>query len=88
MDPAGKQFPLAGSIDAKTVHLVISMPDGSTVSFEGTQDNSTDMLGLMTLAKESIAFTAAYRPKEKFIDNITPGAGGLGGLGGGRGPAR
>lgn len=88
MDPAGKQFPLAGSIDVKTVHLVISMPDGSTLTFEGTQDNNMDMLGMMTSAKESIAFTAAYRPKEKFIDNISPGAGGLGGLGGGRGPTR
>ncbi len=88
MDPAGKQFPLAGSIDVKTVHLVISMPDGSTLTFEGSQDNNTDMLGMMTSAKENIAFTAAYRPKEKFIDNITPGAAGLGGLGGGRGPTR
>ena len=86
MDPKGKQFPLAGSVDVKTVHLVVSMPDGSTVTFEGTQDNDTDMLGLMTAAKENVAFTAAYRPKEKFIDNITPGAGGLGGLGGGQGP--
>lgn len=86
MDPKGKQFPLAGSIDVKTVHLVISMPDGSTLTFEGTQDNNTDMLGLMTTAKENVAFTAAYRPKYKFLDNITPGAGGLGGLGGGQGP--
>ena len=80
-----KKYPVAGSVDGKTVHLVVTKDDGSTLVFNGSVDGTTDMIGLMTVGTQSIAFTAAYRPKEKFIDSISPVPGGLGGIGGGSG---
>ena len=79
-----KKYPVTGSLDPQnTVRLVVSLPDGSTILLEARLDGTTDMLGMFTDAKERVPFTAAYRPKEKWIDNInaTPG-----GLGGGSGP--
>ncbi len=80
-----KQYPVAGSIDAKTIHLVVTKDDGTTMTLSGTVDGTTDMVGLLLERGESVAFTAAYRPKYKFIDSISPVPGGLGGLGGGGG---
>jgi len=82
-----KQYPVAGSIDGKTVHIVVTKDDGSTIRFNGTVDNLTDMIGLVQVGSASIAFTAAYRPKYKFIDTIAPMPGG-GGLGTGNGNGR
>ena len=85
LDDGGKKYPLAGSLDGTAVRIVVSMPDGSTKLLEGRLDGTTDMIGMFTDPKESVPFTAAYRPKEKWFDNVNPGAGGLGGLGGGGG---
>lgn len=81
---AGKKFPLAGSVDGQSVRLVVSMPDGTSLMLDGRLDGTTDMVGMLTSGQGQVGFTAAYRPKEKFIDNLnaSPG-GGLGGLGGG-----
>ncbi len=77
-----KKYPLLGSLDGNSVRLVISLPDGSTMLLEARVDGTTDMLGMLTDAKERIPFTAAYRPKEKWFDNVNSVPGGLGGQGG------
>ncbi|MGC2128520.1 MAG: hypothetical protein WA629_00365 [Candidatus Aquilonibacter sp.] len=79
-----KKYPVAGSLDPQNnVRLVVSLPDGSTILLEARVDGTTDMLGMFTDAQERVPFTAAYRPKEKWIDNINATPGGLGGGGGG-----
>ena len=85
LNDAGKKFPLAGSVDGQSVRLVVSMPDGTSLLLVGRLDGTTDMVGLMTSGQQEIGFTAAYRPKEKFIDNLNAAPGGLGGMGSGGG---
>ena len=80
-----KRYPCAGSVDGKTVHIVVTKDDGSTMVFNGTVEGYMDMLGLLQAGTQSIAFTAAYRPKEKFIDSISPVPGGFGGSASGGG---
>ncbi len=81
-----KKYPVTGSLDQQNnVRLVVSLPNGSTILLEARCDGTTDMLGMFTDAAERVPFTAAYRPKEKWIDNINATPGGLGG-GGGSGP--
>jgi hypothetical protein len=75
LDENGKKYPIAGTIDGKDVHLVVSMPDGSALVFEGNVDGNTDMAGTLQTAKNMIGFTAAYRPKYKWIDNLSPNPG-------------
>ena len=70
--------------------MLVSMPDGTTILLEGRLDGTTDMIGMMTTAKEQVPFTAGYRPKEKWIENVNPSPGGVGlpsggGIGGGGG---
>lgn len=79
LDADKKKFPLAGSLDGKTVRIVVTFADGTTAIFSAQLDGTTDMLGLMTTPKESTPFTAGYRPKESFFDNINPAPGGMGG---------
>jgi len=78
LDKSGKKFPLTGSLDGSTVRLIVSMNDGTTLLFQGRVDGTTDMIGLLTNAKGQTPFTAEYRPKEKFFDNINAQPGGLG----------
>ena len=86
LDNAGKQFALAGAIDGKTVRVVVTLADGTTLVFNATVDGTTDMLGTMTDGKGTMMyFTAAYRPKENFLDNLSP-APSLGGMGSGGAP--
>ncbi|MBV8372842.1 MAG: hypothetical protein JOY69_06250 [Candidatus Eremiobacteraeota bacterium] len=85
LNDAGKKFPLAGSVDGQSVRLVVSMPDGTSLLIEGRLDGTTDMIGILTTAQEQVPFTAAYRPKEKFIDNLNAAPGGMGGMGSGPG---
>jgi hypothetical protein len=85
----GKKYPIAGSLDGQAVHLVVTLPDGTSISLEGRLDGTTDMIGEFTTPKEQVTFTAAYRPKSKFIDNLNAAPGGMGGGnsgGGGYGP--
>ena len=35
-------------------------------------------IGMLALTNESIPFTAAYRPKYNWLDNLSPGTGGMG----------
>jgi hypothetical protein len=81
----GKKYPLAGSLDGQTVRLVITLPDGTSLTLEGRLDGTTDMIGEFTSPKEQVPFTAAYRPKSKFIDNLNAAPGGIGGSNGGGG---
>jgi hypothetical protein len=73
-----KKFPVAGSIDGQQIRLVVSLADGSTILLEARVDGTTDMLGMFTDAAERVPFTAAYRAKEKWIDNINAQPAGLG----------
>ena len=82
LDPAGKRFPIAGSVDGEQVRLVVSLQDGSTILLQGKLDGTTDMLGMLTDSKERVPFTAAYRPKEKWFENVNAQPGGIGGIGG------
>ena len=83
-----KKFPLAGSVDGRNVRIVVSLADGSTILLEGRIDGTTDMLGMLTDAQEHVPFTAAYRPKEKWSDNVNAQPGGLGSPGGSGYPPR
>lgn len=74
LDTNGKKYPLAGDIDQKDVHIVVTMPSGSLV-FSGTVEANTDMAGTLDLSKDTVGFTAAYRPKYKWIDNLSPNPG-------------
>ncbi len=80
LDDKNKRYPVSGSIDGKDVRLVVSLPDGSDLVFKGTQDANTDMVGTLDSAKNTIGFTAAYRAKYKWTDNLnpTPAGGGMG----------
>lgn len=74
-----KKYPLAGALDGTQVRMVVTLPDGSTIVLEGRVDGTTDMVGMLTNAKGRTPFTAAYRPKEKWLDNVNASPGGLGG---------
>ena len=73
-----KKYPVTGSVDAKAIHIVVTRPDGTTMVFNGTVDGTTDMLGMLQDGAQQIAFTAAYRPKYRFIDTVSPVPGGIG----------
>jgi hypothetical protein len=83
-----KKYPLAGSVDGRNVRIVVSLADGSTILLEGRVDGTTDMLGMLTDSKEHVPFTAAYRAKEKWTDNVNAQPGGLGAPGGSGYPPR
>jgi hypothetical protein len=83
LDAHNKKYPLAGTVDGEAVRMIVSMPDGTTLLLEGKLDGTTDMLGMFTTPKEQIPFTAAYRPKEKWIENVNPSPGGIGAGNGG-----
>jgi hypothetical protein len=78
LDSKGKRYPMAGSVDGQAVRLIVTMPDGTTLLMEGRLDGTTDMIGMLTTSKEQVPFTAAYRPKEKWIENVNPAPGGFG----------
>jgi hypothetical protein len=81
-----KKFPITGSLDSQNnVRLVVSLPDGTTILLAARVDGTTDMLGMFTDSAESVPFTAAYRPKENWLENINAQPGGLGGGTGGPG---
>jgi hypothetical protein len=78
LDTNGKKYPLTGSVDGKDVHVVVTMPDGSALVFDGSEEGGTDMVGTVTTPKAVVGFTAAYRPKYNWMDNLNPGTGGMG----------
>jgi len=81
LDSSGKKYPISGSIDGKQVRVVVSMPNGTAMVFNGAQDGGTDMVGTIDTASDLVGFTAEYRPKYKWIDNLSPSP--TGGVGGG-----
>jgi hypothetical protein len=82
LDGNGKKYPVSGTISGKDVRLIVTMPNTAPLMFTGTQDGGTDMVGTIDNTKDVVGFTAEYRPKYKWIDNLTPGTGGLGNPGG------
>lgn len=78
LDEKGKKFPLTGTVDGKSVKVIVTMPDSAPLLFSAEQDGGTDMIGTVDgTADNTIGFTAEYRPKYKWIDNLTPGTGGI-----------
>jgi hypothetical protein len=77
LDAKGKRYPLAGSVDGQAVRLIVTMPNGTTMLLEGRLDGTTDMVGMLTTTDGQVPFTASYREKSKFIDNINPSPGGI-----------
>ncbi len=75
LDAKGKRYPLTGTVDGKDVHLVVSMSDGSALVFSANVESAMDMAGTIDSAKDTVGFTAAYRPKYKWIDNLSPNPG-------------
>lgn len=82
LDEKGKKYPLSGTVDGKNVRVIVTIPGGDPLLFSGSQDGGTDMVGTLEGTKDVLGFTAAYRPKYKWIDNLSPGSGGLGNPGG------
>ncbi len=77
LDAAKKKYPLVGSIDGQDVRLIVSLPNGTTLLMEGRLDGTTDMLGMLTSTSGQVPFTASYRAKEKWIENVSPSPGGI-----------
>jgi hypothetical protein len=77
LDARGKKYPLAGTLDGQAVRLIVTMPNGTTILLEGKLDGTTDMIGMLTMPDGAVPFTASYRPKEKWIENVNPSPGGI-----------
>ena len=77
LDAKKKQYPLVGTVDGQDVRLIVSLPNGTTLLMEGKLDGTTDMVGMLTTAGGQIPFTASYRAKEKWIENVNPSPGGI-----------
>jgi hypothetical protein len=77
VDGRGKKFPLVGSLDGQAVRLIVTLPNGTTLLLEGKLDGTTDMVGILTSTDGQVPFTAAYRAKEKWIENVNPSPGGI-----------
>ncbi|HEX3368025.1 MAG TPA: hypothetical protein VHS56_00485 [Candidatus Cybelea sp.] len=77
LDAKKKQYPLVGTIDGQNIRLIVTMPGGTTILAEAKLDGTTDMVGILSMAGGETAFTASYRPKEKWIENINASPGGM-----------
>lgn len=77
LDAKGKKYPLLGSVDGQAVRLIVTMPNGTTLLLEGKLDGTTDMIGMLTMPDGQLPFTASYRAKEKWIENVNPSPGGI-----------
>ena len=87
LDARGKKYPLVGTVDGTAVRLIVTLSNGTTILMEGKLDGTTDMVGILTLPDTQLPFTASYRAKEKWIDNVNPSPGGMpSGQGGGYTP--
>jgi hypothetical protein len=86
LDDHGKKYPIAGSVDGSAIRLIVSMPNGTTILMEGKLDGTTDMVGMLTMPDGASPFTASYRPKEKWIENVNASPGGISNPGGGYTP--
>jgi hypothetical protein len=77
LDAHNKKYPIAGTVDSGAVRLIVTMPDGTTLLLEGKLDGTTDMVGMLTSVGGTVPFTASYRAKEKWIENVNPSPGGI-----------
>lgn len=77
LDAKKKQYPLVGTVDGQDIRLIVSLPNGTTLLMEGKLDGTTDMVGMLTAAGGQLPFTASYRAKEKWIENVNPSPGGV-----------
>jgi hypothetical protein len=77
LDGRGKKYPIAGSVDGQAVRLIVTLANGTTLLLEGKLDGTTDMVGELTSPDGQVPFTAAYRAKEKWIENVNPSPGGI-----------
>jgi hypothetical protein len=77
LDAGGKKYPLSGTVDGQAVRLIVTMPNGTTILLEGKLDGTTDMVGMLTMPDGQVPFTASYRAKEKWIENVNPSPGGI-----------
>lgn len=82
LDAHGKKYPLVGTVDGQAVRLIVTMPNGTTILMEGKLDGTTDMVGMFTMPDTQVPFTASYRAKEKWIENVNPSPGGIPSQGG------
>ena len=78
LDAGKKKYPLVGTVDGQDVRLIVSLSNGTTLLLEGRLDGTTDMVGMLTDASGQTPFTASYRAKAKWIENINPSPGGIG----------
>jgi hypothetical protein len=85
LDKAGKSYPLTGTVDGQHFRMIVTLPNGTSALLEGRLDGTSDMVGKLTTPQEEAYFTASWRPKEKWIENINASPGGMGGQGGGGG---
>ena len=77
LDAKGKKYPVAGSVDGESVRLIVTMPNGTTLLLEGKLDGTSDMIGMLTTPDGQVPFTAAYRAKQSWIENVNPSPGGI-----------
>ena len=77
LDRSGKRYPLVGNVDGQSIRMIVTLPNGTTLLLEGRLDGTTDMVGELTMPDGAVPFTASYRPKEKWIENVNPSPGGI-----------
>ncbi len=77
LDPGKKKYPLVGTVDGQDVRLIVSLPNGTSLLLEGRLDGTTDMVGMLTDTSGQTPFTASYRAKAKWIENVNPTPGGI-----------
>jgi len=77
LDAHGTKYPISGTVDGEAVRLIVTMPNGTTLLLEGKLDGTTDMVGMLTAPDGQTPFTAAYRAKEKWIENVNASPGGI-----------
>ena len=86
LDSHNKRYPISGTVEGQAIRLIVTMPNGTTLLMEGKLDGTTDMVGELTMPDGQVPFTASYRAKEKWIENISPSPGGMGAPTGGYTP--
>jgi hypothetical protein len=78
LDAGKKKYPLVGTVEGQDVRLIVSMSNGTTLLLEGRLDGTSDMVGMLTDTAGQTPFTASYRAKAKWIENVNPAPGGIG----------
>ncbi|HEX4013606.1 MAG TPA: hypothetical protein VHX17_06945 [Candidatus Cybelea sp.] len=77
LDSKNKKYPLVGTLEGQNIRLIVTLPGGTTILAEARLDGTTDMVGILTMPGGDTPFTASYRAKEKWIENINASPGGI-----------